>query len=589
MKRYYCNEVNDKHIKNTVKVFGWVAKRRDHGGIIFIDLRDHTGIVQLVLNPENQNLFKMAESIRSEYVICIEGTVSPRLEGAINHEISSGSIEIIVSSLDILNKSNNPPFKINDINVNEDQRLQYRYLDLRNNIMQKNMRFRSKLIATIREYFYSNDFIDIETPILTKTTPEGARDYLVPSRVHERKFFALPQSPQLFKQTLMIGGMDKYFQIAKCFRDEDLRSDRQPEFTQLDVEAAFVDEEDIMTLVEGLCNKIFKDLMNFKEKLIFERMSFDDAIRSYGCDKPDLRNPLNLIDIKDIVSDVEFKVFSDHVNNSNSRITALRVPNGTSLSRKDIDDLTDLVKNFGAKGLAYFKCENVNDLDAGIISPIKKFLDKGVIKNILNHVNAIDGDLIFFSADQKDIVNDSMAALIKKLGSQLNLIEDNWRFLWVIDYPLFEKDSNGEPTSIHHPFTAPSNPDELSSNNDIYSINSRAYDLILNGNEIGGGSIRIHSKNIQMKIFELLKIDEEDMNSKFGFFLKALSYGCPPHGGIAFGIDRIVMLLLKLDSIRDTIAFPKTQSSSCLMTDAPSDVDHQQLKELSISTIKSKK
>ena len=589
MKRYYCNEVNDKHIKNTVKLFGWVAKRRDHGGIIFIDLRDHTGIVQLVLNPDNQSLFKLAESIRSEYVICVEGIVSPRLEGAINSEIASGSIEIIVSSLDILNKSNNPPFKINDINVNEDQRLQYRYLDLRNNTMQKNIRFRSKLIASIREYFYSNDFIDIETPILTKTTPEGARDYLVPSRVHERKFFALPQSPQLFKQTLMIGGIDKYFQIAKCFRDEDLRSDRQPEFTQLDVEAAFVDEEDIITLVEGLCNKIFKDLMNFKEELIFERMSFSDAIRSYGCDKPDLRNPLNLIDIKDIVSDVEFKVFSDHVNNSDSRITALRVPNGISLSRKDIDDLTDLVKNFGAKGLAYFKCENVNDLDAGIISPIKKFLDEDVIKNILNHVNATDGDLIFFSSDQKDIVNDSMAALIKKLGVQLNLIEDNWKFLWVLDYPLFEKDSNGEPTSIHHPFTTPSNPDDLSSNNDIYSINSRAYDLILNGNEIGGGSIRIHSKDVQMKIFELLKIDEDDMNSKFGFFLKALSYGCPPHGGIAFGIDRIVMLLLKLDSIRDTIAFPKTQSSSCLMTDAPSDVNNEQLKELSISSIKSKK
>ena len=589
MKRYYCNEVDDKYIKNTVKVYGWVAKRRDHGGIIFIDLRDHTGIVQLVLNPDNQSLFKLAESIRSEYVICVEGTVSPRLEGAINSEIASGSIEIIVSSLDILNKSSNPPFKINDINVNEDQRLQYRYLDLRNNIMQKNIRFRSKLIASIRDYFYSNDFIDIETPILTKTTPEGARDYLVPSRVHERKFFALPQSPQLFKQTLMIGGIDKYFQIAKCFRDEDLRSDRQPEFTQLDVEAAFVDEEDIITLVEGLCNKIFKDLMNFKEELIFERMSFNDAIRIYGCDKPDLRNPLNLIDIKDVVSDVEFKVFSDHVNNPDSRITALRVPNGISLSRKDIDDLTDLVKNFGAKGLAYFKCENVNDLDAGIISPIKKFLDEDVIKNILNDVNATNGDLIFFSADQQDIVNDSMAALIKKLGVQLNLIEDNWKFLWVLDYPLFEKDSNGEPTSIHHPFTAPSNPDDLSSDNNIYSINSRAYDLILNGNEIGGGSIRIHSKDVQMKIFELLKIDEDDMNSKFGFFLKALSYGCPPHGGIAFGIDRIVMLLLKLDSIRDTIAFPKTQSSSCLMTDAPSDVNNEQLKELSISSIKSKK
>ena len=585
MKRYYSNQVNDKHISKDIKVFGWVAKRRDHGGIIFIDLRDHTGIIQLVFNPDNKQLFEMAESIRSEYVLCIEGAVNPRLEGAINKEIASGTIEIIVSKLEILNKSDNPPFKINDSDVNEDQRLQYRYLDIRNNSMQKNIRFRSKLVASIRNYFYSKNFVDIETPILTKTTPEGARDYLVPSRIHARKFFALPQSPQLFKQTLMVGGIDKYFQIAKCFRDEDLRSDRQPEFTQLDIELSFVDEEDIISLVEGLCEKIFDDLMSLKDKLVFERMSYDEAMHNYGCDKPDLRNPLKLIEIKDIVRDVEFKVFSDHVQNSDSRITALRVPGGLTLSRKDIDDLTNLVKKYNSKGLAYFKCESVGDIDNGILSPIKKFLDNSVIENIINAVDARDGDLIFFSADHADIVNNSMAALIKRLGYQLDILTTGWKFLWVLDYPLFEKDSEGSPTSIHHPFTAPVNADDLLSDN-IYEIKSRAYDLILNGNEIGGGSIRIHSSDIQMKIFELLNIDKDEMYKKFGFFLRALSYGCPPHGGIAFGIDRIVMLLLGLESIRDTIAFPKTQSSSCLMTDAPSDVDTKQLKELSVSTIK---
>ena len=582
MMRYYCSQVNDKSIDKDIKVFGWVAKRRDHGGIIFVDLRDHTGILQLVFNPDNKDLFEKAESIRSEFVICVQGTVNKRLEGAVNKDIPSGSIEIIVSKLEILNKSDNPPFKINDPNVNEDQRLQYRYLDIRNDKMQHNIRFRSKLVASIREYFYSRDFIDVETPVLTKTTPEGARDYLVPSRVHERKFFALPQSPQLFKQTLMVGGMDKYFQIAKCFRDEDLRADRQPEFTQLDVELSFVSEEDIILLVEGLCNKIFNDLMPSQGKLFFERMSYDQSLHSYGCDKPDLRNPLKLIEIKEIVKDVDFKVFSDHVSNQDSRIVALKVPNGITLSRKDIDELTSLVKKFNAKGLAYLKCENISDIDNGILSPIKKFLDPNVIKDILSAVDAKDGDLIFFSADHKDIVNSSMSALIKNLGNQLNLLTNEWKFLWILDYPLFERDSDGDPTPLHHPFTAPSDPTDLVKE-DIYSIKSRAYDLVLNGNEIGGGSIRIHSKDIQLKIFELLNIEKDEIDKKFGFFLKALSYGCPPHGGIAFGIDRLVMLLLNLESIRDTIAFPKTQSSSCLMTDAPSDVDSNQLNDLSLS------
>ena len=588
MNRIYCNEISEQHLNKDVCLSGWVNKRRDHGGIIFIDLRDYSGIVQLVFHPENKKIFTIAESLRSEFVIEIKGKVKKRSTDAINKDIKTGSVEIIISNVVLLNKSETPPFMINDTSVNEDQRLQHRYIDLRGKELQKNLRFRSKLIKSIIDYFHDESFVNIETPILTKATPEGARDYLVPSRIHEGLFFALPQSPQLFKQTLMIGGIDRYFQIAKCFRDEDLRADRQPEFTQLDVEVSFTNENEIIQLIENLFKKIFKNIMNISDDIKFEKISYLDAMKIYGCDKPDLRNPLMIHDIKDIVKDTSFNVFSEHVNNTESRITALKIPNGNKLSRKDIDDLTNLVKQFGAKGLAYLKCEDIKNIEKGIISPIKKFLNNSIITSILNRVQAQTGDIVFFSADNKNTVNSSMAALIKHLGVKLNLLSDGWRFVWIQNYPLFEKDlSTGNPTSIHHPFTAPRNENDLDLV-DVFSIESKAYDLVLNGHEIGGGSIRIHSKDIQMKVFEILKISKDEMNEKFGFFLDALSHGCPPHGGIAFGLDRLTMILLQLDTIRETIAFPKTQSASCLMTNAPSSVDNDQLKELSISITKPK-
>ena len=568
-------------IGESVIVAGWVSKRRDHGGVIFIDLRISNEIIQAVFNPENEDSFAIAERLRSEYVVEVSGVVRERSKENINEKLISGNVELVVDKIKLLNESKTPPFSINDLSVNEDQRLKYRYIDMRGEQLQKNIHLRSKLIESIRNFFYSHDFIDIETPILTKTTPEGARDYLVPSRMHPGDFFALPQSPQIFKQTLMIGGINKYFQIARCFRDEDLRADRQPEFTQLDVELAFADENIIAELIEKLFKKVFKDILN-EDIGIFEKISYSDALEKYGCDKPDLRNPLTLLDIKELVNKVEFKVFSDHVNKEDSRIVALKAPGGGKLSRKEIDELTQLVISCGAKGLAYLKCDSISDYDNGITSPIKKFLGPDVVNNIIKLTNSKDGDIIFFSADKVNIVNTSMSTLIKKLGENLDLIKPDWKFLWVTDYPLFEKiDGSNSLTSLHHPFTSPAHDEDLNLD-DVLNIKSRAYDLVLNGNEIGGGSIRIHNPSIQKKVFELLKLSQDEIESKFGFFIEALSYGCPPHGGIAFGIDRLAMLLLEANSIRDVIAFPKTQSSSCLLTNAPSSISDLQLDELSL-------
>ena len=583
MKRHYCGLIDSEYVNETVTLNGWVNTRRDHGGVIFIDLRDHTGLVQAVFNPDAKDIFETAQSIRSEYVLELSGVIAKRKEGTNNPDMPTGDIELIVQKVDILNISQTTPFKVNDNSINEDLRLQYRYIDLRSTEMQNNLRFRSKLYSVIRNHLSEIDFNEIETPILTKPTPEGARDYIVPSRVHKGSFFALPQSPQLFKQMLMMSGFDKYYQIAKCFRDEDLRADRQPEFTQLDIECAFFNEDQIMELSESLMKKIFESLIDDKISLTFPRITFEEAILKYGCDKPDLRNPLFLVDIANYLKSTDFKVFKDCVDSPNSRIAALKVPGGLKLTRKNIDEYTDLVKTFGAKGLAYLKIENIQDIDTGINSPIKKFLTNDEIADILKSVDASDGDLIFFSADKCDVVNNSMSALISRIGKDLNLISDGYKFAWIVDYPMFEYEKGTKKlTSLHHPFTSPS--DTSTEYND--TTLSRAYDLTLNGNEIGGGSVRIHDKSTQLDVFKALNLSDEEIRSKFGFFIESLGFGCPPHAGIAFGLDRIVMLLRNLSSIRDAIAFPKTQSSACLLTDAPTEINSEQLRELNIKKSK---
>ena len=581
MRSHYCGELNESHVDEEVSLCGWVHRRRDHGGVIFLDVRDRQGIAQVVYDPDSKESFAIAEGVRNEYVIQVKGRVRLRPEGTVNEDMPTGRIEVLGKELVILNAAKTPPMQLDEYSeVGEDVRLRYRYIDLRRPEMAEKLLFRSKVANTIRNFLDSNGFLDIETPLLTKATPEGARDYLVPSRTHPNHFFALPQSPQLFKQVLMASGMDRYYQIAKCFRDEDLRADRQPEFTQIDVESSFMDEDQIMEIMEEMIRHTFKSLLGIEfEK--FPRLSYAEALRRFGSDKPDLRVDLELVDIADLMKSVEFKVFSGPANDADSRVVALRVPQGGSLTRKIIDGYTDFVGIYGARGLAWIK---VNDLDAGIEglqSPIIKFLSEEVVNSLISSLGAETGDIIFFGADKAKIVNEAMGALRIRVAEDLDLINDEWAPLWVVDFPMFEEDGEGNLTSLHHPFTSPAC-DVETLEKDPKSALSRAYDMVLNGTELGGGSIRINQPAVQQTVFKVLGIVEEEAQEKFGFLLGALSYGCPPHGGIAFGFDRLIMLMTGSSSIREVIAFPKTQSASCPLTDAPGAVSEKQLWELNI-------
>ena len=582
MRSIYCGDVGAKEEGQEVAVAGWVHRRRDHGGVIFIDLRDREGLVQVVFNPEKKEIFTEAERIRSEYVLSVKGTVRMRPDGTKNPNMKTGEIEIIASELNTLNDSLTPPFH-HDENASEEVRLKYRYLDLRRESMLHNLRLRHRVTQALREFLDKNGFVDIETPMLTRATPEGARDYIVPSRTHQGKFFALPQSPQIFKQLLMMSGFDRYYQIVRCFRDEDLRADRQPEFTQLDIEMSFVDQQSVMNKMQDLIRYVFDQVMNISLPEVFPVMSYSEAMRRFGSDKPDLRIPMELVDLSDIMKEVEFKVFSGPAKDKDGRVAALAVPGGSSLSRKEIDDYTSFVARYGAKGLAYIKIEDISKKKDGMQSPILKFLPDEVIDELVNRVDINDGDIIFFGADKENIVNDALGALRVRIGKDLNLLEEGWQPLWVTDFPMFEKDKNSNNwTSLHHPFTAPSIDDAEELENNPGKVLSKAYDMVLNGSEIGGGSIRIHNKKMQAKVFQLLNISDAEAQEKFGFLLQALEYGCPPHGGIAFGLDRIIMLLSGAESIRDVIAFPKTQTASCPLTDAPGEVSSEQLKETGI-------
>ena len=582
MRSHYCGALRAAHEDETVTLCGWVQRRRDHGGVIFLDVRDRTGFVQVVFDPDTEESFALADRMRSEYVIQLSGRVRMRPEGTRNPDMPTGDVEVLGKTLTLLNSSATPPFVLDEFSdAGEDVRLRYRYLDLRRPEMQARLALRSKISRVIRNTLEEAGCIDVETPILTRATPEGARDYLVPSRTHPGEFFALPQSPQLFKQLLMISGLDRYYQIAKCFRDEDLRADRQPEFTQVDIELSFADEETVMALAETLVKRLFEEVLG--ESLPpFPRMSWHEAMRRYGSDKPDLRNPLELVDVADLMAEVDFKVFSGPAKDPNGRVAALRAPGGAALSRKVIDDYTRFVGIYGAKGLAYIKVNSLADGLEGLQSPIIKFLPEAVVMAVLDRVGAEDGDLVFFGADQTRVVNESLGALRLKLGQDLNLVDEAaWAPLWVVAFPMFEKDRSGAFTPLHHPFTAPEGaPDRLKA--DPGAALSRAYDLVLNGYELGGGSIRIHDLTMQRAVLEILGLDEAEAQARFGFFLDALAYGAPPHGGIAFGLDRIVMLMSGTGAIRDVIAFPKTQTAACPMTAAPSTVDLGQLQELSL-------
>ena len=583
MKSHYCGQITSKNVDEEVTICGWVHKRRDHGGVIFIDLRDISGICQVVVNPDQSSIFKLAESVRNEYVLQVKGKIVNRSQETINKNMFTGEIELIATNLVILSKAKTPAFPIDGyVDVNEDVRLKNRFLDLRRTETSERLLKRSKITAIVRDFLQNNGFNEIETPILTKATPEGARDYVLPSRVQPGSFFALPQSPQLFKQLLMIGGFDRYYQIAKCFRDEDLRADRQPEFTQIDIEASFIEESEIIRLSEELIKLLIESFSDHKLDP-FPTLSWDDSMERYGCDKPDLRIPLELKEIADLVVDEEFKVFSDPAKDQDSRVVALKLSNGNSLSRNKIDEYTKFVSKLGAKGLAYIKVNDVNDLENGLQSPILKFLKPETISSIIKELEVNSDDLIFFGAGKKEVVNLTMSSLIKKLGEDLDMYQKEWAPCWIVDFPMFEKNKEGNLTSLHHPFTLPKcSIEELEASPE--SAYAYAYDIVLNGYEIGGGSLRVFDSEMQKRILNLLSIDDEEAANKFGFLLNALESGCPPHGGIAFGLDRIVMLLTHTTNIRDVIAFPKTQSATCLLTDAPSQVSDQQLDELHIES-----
>ena len=580
-RTHKCNEVTKDLIGKEISISGWIRRRRDHGGVIFFDVRDETGLVQVVYNPELEKIFSLAESCRNEFVIYSKGKVRERPEGTVNKNLISGEVEIEAAELTILNTSLPLPFQLDEYSsVGEETRLKFRFLDLRRDEMQSNLRLRAKVSQVLREFLNHNDFIEIETPLLTKATPEGARDYVVPSRTFPGSFFALPQSPQLFKQTLMASGFERYYQFAKCFRDEDLRADRQPEFTQLDIESSFVDASEIINLVTEMIKTVFKESLDI-DLGDFPVLPYSEAIELYGIDKPDLRNPLTFIEVKDLFKDSDFKVFSEPANDKESRIAALSVPKGETLTRKQIDDYTDFVGNYGAKGLAYIRVEDPSKGKEGLQSPIIKFIDDEIINKLLTVLDAKKGDIIFFGAGKRNIVNDSLAALRNLLGKDLDLLESDWAPCWVVDFPMFEKNNKGELTPLHHPFTAPRDSiDELKA--DPLNALTDAYDVVLNGTELGGGSVRIHDHEMQKVVLSLLGINEEQAEEKFGFLTSALQHGCPPHAGLAIGFDRMIMLMTNSESIRDVIAFPKTQTASCLLTDAPGEASSEQLDELHI-------
>jgi aspartyl-tRNA synthetase len=582
MRSHYCGQVNESLLGQTVTVAGWVHRRRDHGGVIFIDLRDRDGLVQVVCDPDAPELFAVAESLRNEFVVSITGLVRTRPAGTANANLASGKVEMLARRIELLNRSEPLPFQL-DEQVSEEVRLKYRYLDLRRDVMAKRLRQRHAITRAMRHYLDDAGFVDIETPMLTKATPEGARDYLVPSRTHAGKFFALPQSPQIFKQLLMVAGFDRYYQIVRCFRDEDLRADRQPDFTQLDIETSFLNQDEIMAIMEGLIRHIFKTVADVSLPDPFPRMTYAEAMRRYASDKPDLRIPLELVDVADLVSDCDFKVFSGPARDPAGRVAALRIPGGSKLTRKEIDDYTAFVARYGARGLAYIKVNDPSKGREGLQSPIIKFLSDAAVAGILSRTEAAADDLIFFGADTAKVVNDALGALRLKVGQDLGLVRGDWAPLWVVDFPMFEYDADDKRwTAMHHPFTSPKNLDADALRADPASALAKAYDMVLNGSEIGGGSVRIFRQDLQSTVFDLLGIDAEEARRKFGFLLDALKYGAPPHGGIAFGLDRMAMLMSGADSIRDVIAFPKTQTAGCPLTDAPTEVTEKQLRELHI-------